>query len=53
MVNTRFGSYEQFLKFFKNAPRNVQNILYKAYPDFAKRMTNDYINATKKIEQAQ
>ena len=49
MVNVRFSNYEQFLNFFKNAPRNVQNILYKAYPDFAKRMTNDYMNATKKI----
>lgn len=49
MVNVRFSNYEQFLNFFKNAPRNVQNILYRAYPDFAKRMTNDYMNATKKI----
>lgn len=46
MVNVRFSNYEQFLDFFRNAPRNVQNILYKAYPDFAARMTNDYMNAT-------
>ena len=46
MVNVRFGNYEQFLDFFRNAPRNIQNILYKAYPDFAARMTNDYMNAT-------
>ncbi|MBQ5917492.1 MAG: hypothetical protein IIW92_02865 [Lachnospiraceae bacterium] len=51
MVNVRFSNYEQFLKFFRNAPRNIQNILYKAYPDFAARMTNDYINATKKIAE--
>lgn len=52
MVNVRFSNYEQFLDFFRNAPKNVQNILYKAYPDFAARMTNDYMNATKKISQA-
>lgn len=52
MVDVRFGNYEQFLKFFANAPRNVQQILYKAYPDFAARMTNDYMNATKKVTQA-
>ncbi|MBQ2349745.1 MAG: hypothetical protein II393_00480 [Cytophagales bacterium] len=51
MVNVRFSNYEQFLKFFRNAPRNIQNILYKAYPDFAARMTNDYMNATKKITE--
>lgn len=51
MVNVRFSNYEQFLKFFRNAPRNIQNILYKAYPDFAARMTNDYMNATKKISE--
>ena len=51
MVNVRFSNYEQFLKFFRNAPRNIQNILYKAYPDFAARMTNDYMNATKKIAE--
>lgn len=49
MVNVRFGSYEDFLKYFEKAPRNVQNILYKAYPDYAKRMTNDYINSIKKL----
>ena len=52
MVDVRFGNYEQFLRFFANAPRNVQQILYKAYPDFAARMTNDYMNATKKVTQA-
>ena len=46
MVNVRFSNYEQFLDFFRNAPRNIQNILYKAYPDFAARMTKDYMNAT-------
>lgn len=51
MVKTGFGSYKQFLDFFRTAPRNVQNILYKAYPEYAARMTNDYINATKKITQ--
>ena len=51
MVNVRFSNYEQFVKFFRNAPRNIQNILYKAYPDFAARMTNDYMNATKKIAE--
>lgn len=49
MVNVRFGSYEDFLKYFGKAPRYIQNILYKAYPDYAKRMTNDYINSIKKV----
>ena len=49
MVNVRFGSYEDFLKYFEKAPRYIQNILYKAYPDYAKRMTNDYINSIKKL----
>ena len=49
MVNVRFGSYEDFLKYFEKAPRYVQNILYKAYPDYARRMTNDYINSIKKL----
>ena len=46
MVNVKFSNYEQFLDFFRNAPRNIQNILYKAYPEFAARMTKDYMNAT-------
>lgn len=49
MVNVRFGSYEDFLKYFEKAPRYIQNILYKAYPDYAKKMTNDYLNSIKKI----
>lgn len=49
MVNVRFSSYEEFLKYFGKAPRYIQNILYKAYPDYAKRMTNDYINSIKKL----
>lgn len=49
MVNVRFKNYKDFVNFFLKAPRNVQRILYKAYPDFAARMTNDYINSTKKI----
>lgn len=49
MVNVRFGSYEDFLKYFEKAPRYIQNILYKAYPDYARRMTNDYINSIKKL----
>lgn len=49
MVNVRFGSYEDFLKYFEKAPRYIQNILYKAYPDYARRMTNDYINSIKNV----
>lgn len=49
MVKTSFGSYEQFKEFFRKAPRNVQNILYKAYPQWARQLTEEYIAATKKI----
>lgn len=49
MVKTSFGSYEQFRDFFGKAPRQVQNILYRAYPEWARRLTEEYIAATKKI----
>lgn len=52
MVSVRFGNYEQFKEFFRTAPRNVQNILYKAYPDFARQLREEYINATKTIDKA-
>lgn len=49
MVNVRFGNYEQFKEFFRKAPRKVQDILYKAYPDFARQLREEYINATKTL----
>ena len=49
MVKTSFGSYEQFRDFFGKAPKQVQNILFKAYPEWARRLTEEYIAATKKI----
>lgn len=49
MVKTSFGSYEQFRDFFGKAPRQVQNILFKAYPEWARRLTEEYIATTKKI----
>lgn len=49
MVKTSFGSYGQFKEFFRKAPRNVQNILYKAYPQWARQLTEEYIAATKKV----
>ena len=52
MVNVRFGNYEQFKEFFSKAPRNVQNILYKAYPEFAQKLTNEYMSAQKKLTEA-
>lgn len=48
-MKTGFGNYKQFLEFFVKAPRNVQNILYKAYPEYAARMTNEYMNNIKKV----
>lgn len=51
-MDIRFGNYKQFVEFFIKAPRNVQKILYKAYPDFAARMTNEYLNTIKKIKGA-
>ena len=52
MVNVRFGNYEQFKEAFRNAPRYVQDVLYKAYPDFARQLREEYINATKAITGA-
>lgn len=52
MVNVRFGNYEQFKEAFRNAPRYVQDVLYKAYPDFARQLREEYINATEAITGA-
>lgn len=49
MVKTSFGSYEQFRDFFGKAPKQIQNILFKAYPEWARRLTEEYIATTKKI----
>ena len=45
MVKTSFGSYEQFRDFFGKAPKQVQNILFKAYPEWARRLTEEYMSA--------
>ena len=52
MVNVRFSNYEQFVKYFTNAPDKVRRILFKAYPEYAAKLASDYMNATKKITQA-
>lgn len=49
MIKTGFGSYEQFKEFFRTAPRNVQNILYQAYPKWARQLREEYINSIKSI----
>ena len=49
-MDIRFGNYKQFAEFFMNAPRNVQKILFKAYPDYAAKLANDYMNSIKKVK---
>ena len=51
-MNIRFGNYKQFVEFFMKAPRNVQKILFSAYPEYAAKLASDYMNTIKKIEPA-
>lgn len=54
MANTKvgFGSYGDFEKFMRNAPDSVRRILFRAYPKYARMLTDKYIASTKKIEGA-
>lgn len=54
MANTKvgFGSYGDFEKFMRNAPDSVRRILFRAYPKYARILTDKYIASTKKIEGA-
>lgn len=49
-MDIRFGNYKQFAEFFMKAPRNVQKILFKAYPDYAAKLASDYMNSIKKVK---
>lgn len=51
-MDIRFGNYKQFVEFFMKAPRNVQKILFSAYPEYAAKLASDYMNTIKKIEPA-
>lgn len=46
MVNVRFKSYGDFLRFIRKAPKVARNAVLKAYPEFAARMAGDYKSAT-------
>ena len=45
MVNVRFANYEDFLNFVRGVPDNIKRILYKAYPEYTKRLMDDVSNA--------
>ena len=45
MVNVRFSNYDDFLKFVKGVPDNVKRILYRAYPEYTKRLMDDVSKA--------
>lgn len=54
MVNVRFSNFDDFYNFLRQAPKQVQQILLKAYPDYAKQMYDAYnkvFNNTKQIAQ--
>lgn len=42
MVNIRLGSFDDFIKAIQNAPQSVKNILYKAYPEYARQLQDIY-----------
>lgn len=54
MVNVKFKNFDDFYNFLKRAPKKVQQMLLKAFPDYAKQMTDTYnkvVNNTKQITQ--
>lgn len=54
MVNVKFKNFDDFYNFLKRAPKKVQQMLLKAFPDYAKQMTNTYnkvLNTQKQIAQ--
>lgn len=54
MVNVRFSNFDDFFNFLRKSPKQVQQLLLKAYPDYAKQMVNAYnkvFNNQKQIAQ--
>lgn len=54
MVNVRFSNFDDFYNFLRQSPKQVQQILLKAYPDYAKQMYDAYnkvFNNQKQITQ--
>lgn len=54
MVNVRFSNFYDFYNFLRKSPKQVQQLLLKAYPDYAKQMYDAYnkvFNNQKQIAQ--
>lgn len=54
MVNVRFSNFDDFYNFLRQSPKKVQQLLLKAYPDYAKQMYDAYnkvFNNQKQIAQ--
>lgn len=54
MVNVRFSNFDDFYNFLRQSPKQVQQLLLKAYPDYAKQMYDAYnkvFNNSKQIAQ--
>lgn len=54
MVNVKFKNFDDFYNFLKRAPKKVQQMLLKAFPDYAKQMYDAYnkvFNNQKQIAQ--
>lgn len=54
MVNVRFSNFDDFYNFLRQSPKQVQQLLLKAYPDYAKQMYDAYnkvFNTQKQIAQ--
>lgn len=42
MVNVKFSNFDDFYNFFKKSPKKLQQLLIKAFPDYAKQMNDIY-----------
>ena len=54
MVNVKFSNFDDFFNFLRRAPKHVQQLLLKAYPDYAKQMYDaytKYFNNPKEVAQ--
>lgn len=42
MVNVKFSNFDDFYNFFRKSPKKLQQLLLKAFPDYAKQMNDIY-----------
>lgn len=49
-MNLQFGNYEQFRDFYMKANNSIRDILNRVYPNWRRRLQDDFLNSTKKLE---